>query len=928
MSQTIFLRKTDPLASQVAEFLLKDGGFDLSRVEVWIPTAGAGRRIRRALAERGVLSPRFTQPMRALLPVGVRIAERFEREGAWGLALKKMGGVFLEPLFGDARLDSDAARLKSGGVLCDLCDLLAEAGWRPSDARVLEVCGEDAARWEVLAKVYQSYLTLIDACELTDPNEARFAEIASPSQVAGLDRLVIACIPDLPLLPQRYAEALEKRGVKVEVLLWFPSELSGGFDATGRPIPEEWADCRVALDPSQIEVLGSPEDEARRALDFVAVAQKVGDYALVLADPTLGSAFCTEVESRGGRAFLPDGGRLDLTEAGVIALEWLRFQSMGELRVLRRLLELPRFSRVLRGDSEFKSDEALAACDFLIGEAVLSNFEQGKAFAEVEFDFEKKKRRAQSLVLLNLVEELLPATVPDLLAKAWKSGGEGLESARHVVKLHKSVFASPIYAAGGSSAADNKLTAENAFARALKSEPVFDASASGDVELSGWLEAPWLEAARLSLCGCVEGCLPSSVNGHPFLPDSKRRPLGLADNASRFARDAYLFQCLLVARPKEEFRASFSRFDTEGSPALPSSLFLRCGEDALPERVMELFGDLPSGGNRARRLNDWRWNLPERHRKKVCKISPTDFSDYLACPFRFYLKKVLKLDLFISDAREMDAKNFGILVHEALERFGNENRVESDPAAIERLVLGHLDASVYQLFGPSPSPAVRVQVEAARVRLRGFARVQAEQYAAGWRIISVERKLNSEGENTLDIGPLKLSGKIDRIECNECTGAWRVLDYKTYAKADSPAKKHFGSTLSAEWLPEAAFLYNGPRGPKPKRWKDLQLPLYAKILRHWHGGQMGEAPVHTGYFVLSADPAATAIQEFEELDAEVMNSAITCAETIAALVQNGNFWPPQPLKTSWEDPFEALFLNGKPEACVAPETIAFLEGNQ
>ena len=99
MPQTILLQKTDPLASQVAEVLLKDSGVDLSRVEVWIPTAGAGRRIRRALAEQGVLSPRFTQPMRALLPAGVRIAERFEREGAWALALKKMGEAFLEPLF-------------------------------------------------------------------------------------------------------------------------------------------------------------------------------------------------------------------------------------------------------------------------------------------------------------------------------------------------------------------------------------------------------------------------------------------------------------------------------------------------------------------------------------------------------------------------------------------------------------------------------------------------------------------------------------------------------------------------------------------------------------------------------------------------------------------------------------------------------------
>ena len=196
MSEMIFLRKSDPLALQVAEVLLKDGGFDLSRVEVWIPTAGAGRRIRRALAERGVLSPRFTQPMRALLPDRVRIAERFEREGAWALALKKLDSQFLEPLFSDARLDTDAARLKSGGVLCDLCDLLAEAGLSPVSGSLRTICGEDAERWVVLGRVYDCYLAVLRDFGLTDPNEARFAEIVNPSRALGVDRLVIACIPD------------------------------------------------------------------------------------------------------------------------------------------------------------------------------------------------------------------------------------------------------------------------------------------------------------------------------------------------------------------------------------------------------------------------------------------------------------------------------------------------------------------------------------------------------------------------------------------------------------------------------------------------------------------------------------------------------------------------------------------------------------
>jgi hypothetical protein len=36
---------------------------------------------------------------------------------------------------------------------------------------------------------------------------------------------------------------------------------------------------------------------------------------------------------------------------------------------------------------------------------------------------------------------------------------------------------------------------------------------------------------------------------------------------------------------------------------------------------------------------------------------------------------------------------------------------------------------------------VRIQIEAARMRLRGFARVQAQEIEEGWRIVEVERKL-------------------------------------------------------------------------------------------------------------------------------------------------------------------------------------------
>jgi hypothetical protein len=91
-----------------------------------------------------------------------------------------------------------------------------------------------------------------------------------------------------------------------------------------------------------------------------------------------------------------------------------------------------------------------------------------------------------------------------------------------------------------------------------------------------------------------------------------------------------------------------------------------------------------------------------------------------------------------------------------------------------------------------------------------------------------------------------------------------------------------------------------------KRWKDLQLPLYRHILQHWHGAEIGDQPIVTAYFTLSADPAETAIQPFSELSDAVFSSAMDCATEIAQRVHKGEFWPPQPPNTSWDDPFEAL----------------------
>lgn len=951
MGRLRFLKGREPLAAQVAKELAGAHivrPLDLSRTLVLVPTAGAARRIRRELAGYAVLSPKFSQPMQALLNDARSLASRFEREAAWARVLESAGGRGLEPLFDEAHIPSSAhERTKAGGVLCDLCDLLAEAALTPATVVSPETPDgyNDTSRWTVLASLYGEYIELLQAQGLADANESRIAESANPD--AEIERLVVACVPDLPPIVQRFATALENRGVAVDVLVWQPGESAAGFDAWGRPLPKDWADCQLPIEDPQIHPANEATDEAGEAIDYAASAGKPGDCAIILAEASHAGVFQAEVLARGGRAFLPEGRTLAVCEAGTLALLWSELARTRDLRTLRRLCELPAFARLVsrhsRSEGGLSVAQLLAACDYLIGTGLATTLDEGFQLADTgvptRLDGNPEDPGAQYLrnvskPLLAIVQELLrehpTASNPaGIVQAAWEDGGEGIDDARRVVELAASVTGSPLLAG-------QPELVEVVFARALRTESAYEASAPGDVELSGWLEAPWVDAPRLALCGVVEGALPSAVHGHPFLPDPVRTALGLADNASRLARDAYLLDCLCHSRSKDDFHCFLAKFGAQGDPHRPSSLLMRCAEDDLPRRVLHLVGTGTSRRSRAARTHTLKWSLREPDRRnRPEKISPTGFESYLSCPFRFYLRNVLRLDSFTADAREMDSLAFGNIIHEVLERFGRnviamgDSMLRLSERDITDALLPVLEAAARWRFGLAPSPAVRIQIENIKARLIAFARIQAAEFAAGWVIRDVERKLSADGPNPLMIGPLALSGKIDRIDFHPATGAWRVMDYKTFGTKHTPSAKHLGSANRA-WLNEALVEVRGKKSPLSKAWANLQLPLYRMIASHWHG--IGKAdPIATGYFVLPSDPNDSGIELFHELDESVnpgaYESALTCARAVAERVARGCFWPPQPWRGSWDDPAGAILAYGKPEDCVEEETIDWLKGD-
>ena len=106
--------------------------------------------------------------------------------------------------------------------------------------------------------------------------------------------------------------------------------------------------------------------------------------------------------------------------------------------------------------------------------------------------------------------------------------------------------------------------------------------------------------------------------------------------------------------------------------------------------MQALFRPAPTG----RPSPPWRraWLLRPPEGRPLESIRVTAFRDYLRCPFRFYLKYVLRWSPLDLRKSEWDAFDFGILCHGALEALGRDKamRESIDPALLRDFLLQRL----------------------------------------------------------------------------------------------------------------------------------------------------------------------------------------------------------------------------------------------
>ena len=906
MVEREFLGWDQPFSKLAVAWLLERRD-ELPGMLLVVPTAQSGRRLREALAEAAgaVLSPQVVTPGSFLQSHDGEAAADWIERVAWVEVLEGVSdwsdyeALFSEPPAGD---DDWAVGLAQEMVR--LRHTLQENGLLLSTAaRKLKETVE-AERWEALGRLENHVERKIQSWGFKSRSRSLAEGLTIP---AGITRIVLAGVSEMPPLVER---ALLTFQGKVSALIGAPDSESAEFSQIGKPLPG-WSLRHLPLPNGSLQVVADPRQQAVEALRVVGETRTASsEIALGSADTEVGDELARAFTRGGWPAFHPAA---EVVSGGLVKWfnVWCSWLTDPTLARMADLLALPETGVLVSGKRAQKAKRLAELRDrwMITRSDELQRRFDGETFYS---DFERESAREVCIAAASLENwraRLLGSnfniTLEQLLEILGKTGPTTLGATEVMMEWIRSAF--PLMAKVKRSAGFwiDLMVSEHPSPTPLP-------PAGRVIDVQGWLELFHEPGSHLVLCGMNEGKVPARSGGEPWLSEASRDRLGLIKDADRAARDAYHFMAMLEAR-RETGRVDVicGKSGSGGDSLLPSRLLLAAERNELPERVKLLFKEVEPPEAGLRWHADWQWK--PRVAEPPKRLNVTSLGTYLTCPFRYYLKYALKMQSPEPERAEWNARDFGIVAHEILERWGRDPQARNseDAEAIHAWFSAELDRVVAEQLGKRVPLAIRIQTEALRQRLLWLARVQAKSRSEGWEVVDVERKVE------LPVGEAMIVAMIDRIDRHRETGRLRVLDYKT-GSVDSVDKSHrkrlsASSQLPAHLSPDCPAVHEGiDRGKSASfLWHNLQLPLYAAALV-----SRGEALPTPCYFTLGTTEAEVEILEWTDFENGEMASAQACAEWVATQIKAGIFWPPAE-KVKYDDfsilaagrNFEEIFIN-------------------
>ena len=890
MVEREFLGWDRPFLRQAVAWLLERRD-ELPGMLVVVPTAQSGRRLREALAEAAgaLLAPKVVTPGSFLQSRDADAAADWIERVAWVEVLENVPdwseyqALFPEP--------PGEGRNWAGGLAQEMIRLrhsLQENGLLLSTAARKLSETVEAERWEALGRLENLMERQLLSWSMKSRSRVLSEGLRMP---AGVSRIVLAGVAEMPPLVERAWLAWEGA---VTVLIGAPDLESGQFSKTGRPSPS-WAQRPLPWPDGSVQVVVDPRQQAVEALRVIGEMKTPSDeVALGSADAEVGDELARAFTREGWPAFHPAAAVVTSGLARWFEI-WREWLADPTLATLANLLSLPETGILVSGKRAQKAKRLAELRDRWM---VVRTEDLQRRIAAESFRSEWDKESAEELCKAaesleswraSFLGENFSGAMERLLGVIGRSGPVTEDAARSMAD----------WLAGAAPMIGRVKRGAGFWIELMLSEAPSPAPLPPEgrvIDVQGWLELFHEPGRHLVLCGMNDGKVPARSGGEPWLSEASREMLGLTKDADRAARDAYLYKAMLEARlDGGRVDVICGKSGAGGESLLPSRLLLAGERNELPERVKTLFKEVEPPEAGLRWHADWQWT--PRVVAPPLRLDVTSLGDYLACPFRYYLKHAVRMRGSEAGRGEWNARDFGTVAHEVLERWGRDTEAREFEMAesLHAWFSAELDRVVAEWFGKRVPLAVRIQTEALRNRLLWLSRVQADTRAEGWQVVEVEQKVE------LPVGEAMIVAKIDRIDRHRETGRLRVLDYKT-GKMDGVEKAHRKKLHASSTLPrhlslECPAVHAGEDKGKPADflWHNLQLPLYAAALVA--RGQPLPAPC---YFMLRSTEANVAIHEWADFDTADLEAARLCADWVAGQIAAGVFWPPAE-KVTYDD---------------------------
>jgi hypothetical protein len=921
--QRTFLGLQQPPLKSAAAFLVDSyrqaNTLDLSQHVVILPGARAGRRLTEILFQLvtaeglAFLPPDVTtvgQVPELLYNAKRPFATDWIQQLTWSWAVRNISPAVRDKVFPAIPQDADSvwsieSWLQLGRLLRGCYRELAADGLSFADVAAagpsLEEFTEEE-RWQAMAEIQRAYLEMLDQRELWDRQTARMVAVEN-RECTSTKTLVLIGSSDLNKILR---SMLDQVGDSVVALVAAPESWADRFDRFGCVEPAAWANAEIPIHKNQLYVADNVSDQSRAVID--ALADLGGKYSrdqitIGCPDdelvPFLERALAEyNINGRWGLGrSIRESGPYRLLE---IMCEWLRSNRFDAFAVLARHPDV--------GQWLLNNEVKLGWLD------ELDNYRNNHLPVHTTGKWlGPKKRRERLEEVWKLIKQLrmpfektvssLPewaSCIRDLLSEIYGTCQWNTKNPHDRITFGAAKAINEVLIEQSQLPADIATSLDGAQALELVLEQVASTTigetADPDaVEMVGWLELPLEDSPVLILTGMNEGVVPQASNSEMFLPNSLREHLAIDDNQRRYARDAFALSSLIAQRA--QMPIIVGRRDIEGNPRVPSRLLFATDKETISRRWIDFFDAHDRSADGQENVNEDRhdaqskstfgFEVPRPHKldQPIEKMRPTDFKLYLECPYRFYLKRVLRYRAIIDDESEMTGGAFGDVVHEVLNKFGlGRKKNSTDPSEIYSDLLKKLTAQCNQRYGTSPGPAVRIQYEQMKMRFREFSYHQA-RWAQDYEIAFVEEPTTQVATIETEYGNMTISGRIDRIDRHRETGKYVILDYKTSDSGTKARAAHHDKDL--------------------REWKDLQLPVYRRLAR-----VMGVTEIENmGYVLLpkKLDDIGFDLANWSEQELAIADSI---SLEVVSKVLSETFWPPGKPEWADYDDYRHLLMEG------------------